>query len=315
MLNKLSYKNRVLAVYIVTFIVALVSSVYLAFPNEMLRSWVTREIVKATPFQEVEIEKIKLKPFLTIELEGVTLKQKENNDVIIDKAVLRPSVFSLTGDNISVPFRIGMYSGEITGALSFSRGMNRVNSLSLNIEHIDFNEISGIYAANMPERVAINGYLFGSIQTDENSEGVFRFDIDDLDISDISLGKMKLPDILDLKTTLKGKVMLNNTLIDELSFINDDISLRLNGSMPPVWRLPSGSIDLYYKLQVKSNKFSYIKSFLAKDEEGNHAGKIGGTLDNPKFVNGRRNSESRSGTVDRNIDKTSVFNPMEKLSL
>ena len=50
---------------------------------------------------------------------------------------------------------------------------------------------------------------------------------------------------------------------------------------PPI---KSGSIDLFYRLEVKGKKYAYLQSFLSKDPKGNVAGKIVGSLAKPELL-------------------------------
>lgn len=308
-------KSRNKIIYISVFIVVFISVIYLKFPNDRLRTWITSQIISNTNLSEVEVSSVRLKPILALELRGVTLKMNPEHTVTVEKALLKPSLISMLTSNISVPFVLNTQDGKVVGKLILSRGNNSIKSLKFTAEHLNVSKLTRIYSPAITDKAIIRGYLNGNFNVDENSQGVFRFNIDQLDLSNIKIGRMKLPDFPDLKSTLTGKINGNNTIIDELSFSNSDISLFVNGSMPPLWRLSHGRIDLYYKLQVKSNKYAYIKSFLRKDEQGNHAGKIGGTLGNPEFVGNSDSPGSKSRNMHQNIDKADVFKHQDKLSL
>ena len=312
--NKLS-KSKNFITYTSVFIIVFFSVIYIKFPNDRLNSWITTQLMSHTGLNFVEIKKVRLKPLFTVELTGLTLKKSPEHTLLLNKAVLKPSLFSLLTSNISVPFNITVDDGRVFGDLVISKNNKSIKSLRLDVEHIDLNKISKVYSPSLYEKVTINGYLFGNFNMNGNNEGDFRFNIDGLDLGNIKIGKMKLPDFPDLKSKLTGKIKGQNTLIDELSFTNDDISLLINGSIPPLLRLSHGKIDLYYKLQVKSNKYAYIKSFLAKDEQGNHAGKIGGTLGNPEFVGNSDESDTERRKMHQRIDKRNLFKSREKLSL
>lgn len=312
--DKISKSQNVI-LYTVSFLVVFLSVLYIKFPNDRLNTWITTQIVVNTGLSYVDIKSAKLKPLFTVELTGLTLKKNPDQTLQLNRAVLKPSLLSLLTSNISVPFNITLDDGRVFGDLVYSRENNSIKSLNFDVEHLDLDKISQVYSPSISDKAKISGYLFGNFNLNEKNQGDFRFNIDKLDLSNIKIGTMKLPDFPDLQSTLTGKVKGQSTQIDELSFNNDDIALMINGTMPPLRRLPRGRIDLYYKLQVKSNKYAYIKSFLAKDEQGNHAGKIGGTLGNPEFVGKSDNPAMERRNMRQRIDKTNLFKPREKLSL
>ena len=315
MLKKILPENKNFALYIVTFILAFISVIYAKFPNDKLNYRISSEIMANSIFNKVKIEKVKLRPFLSIELSGIELRNYDGQILVIEKAVLKPSLISLLRSNIKMPFKMDLMDGKMFGDINYSQKTNKIHSVSLKMEHIDFNELGSMYSSSISDKASIKGYLYGSLYMKGNNEGNFKFDIDDLDLSDIYVGKIKLPDFLDLRSTLKGRLVEKGTLVDELSFVNNDIELRINGSLPPIWMLSHGKMDLYYRLQVKGNKYSYIKSFLKKDDNGNHAGKIRGTLGNPDFVVGTDSVRNHRRNSDSRMESSYIYKSGEKLSL
>ena len=237
-------------------------------------------------------------PLLKIEISGLKLTKNEDQQIIVSKAILKPSILSLLSGDINVEYDIKVFKGKAFGNLVILKDTNNLKSISLNIEKIDIDEIRRVYSKSLKESVELAGLLSGNITLGENNSGDFNFNIDDLDIMKIDINNFKFQ-LMDLKSNLKGQIYKDKTLINELMFDNEDIRVKIKGSTPPLWRLSKGSIDLFYRLEVKGKKYAYLKSFLSKDPRGNVAGKIVGSLAKPellKNVNDRDVKQRRNKT-------------------
>jgi type II secretion system protein N len=276
-------KNKKYILFAITFVFVFLGFFYIEFPNERLKRRVIFEIEKNSDF-DAEIDKISIIPLLKIEIGGLKLTQNGHQQIIVSKAILIPSILSLISDDINVKYDLRVFKGKAFGNLVISKNTNNLKSILLNIEKVDIDEIRQIYSNSLKESVELAGLLSGNIKLDENSSGGFDFNIDDLDIIKINVNNFTLPKFLDLKSSLKGQIYKDKTLINELLFDNEDIRLKLKGSTPPLWRLSKGSIDLLYRLQVKGKKYAYLKNFLSKDPRGNVAGKIVGSLAKPELL-------------------------------
>jgi len=289
-------KNKKI-LFAITFVFVFLSFFYIEFPNESLKRRVIFEIEKNTDF-DAEIEKISIMPLLKIEISGLKLTKNEDQQIIVSKAILKPSILSLLSGDINVEYDIKVFKGKAFGNLVILKDTNNLKSISLNIEKIDIDEIRRVYSKSLKESVELAGLLSGNITLGENNSGDFNFNIDDLDIIKIDINNFKFQ-LMDLKSNLKGQIYKDKTLINELMFDNEDIRVKLKGSTPPLWRLSKGSIDLFYRLEVKGKKYAYLKSFLSKDPKGNVAGKIVGSLAKPellKNVNDRDVKQRRNKT-------------------
>lgn len=289
-------KNKKI-LFAITFVFVFLSFFYIEFPNESLKRRVIFEIEKNTDF-DAEIEKISIMPLLKIEISGLKLTKNEDQQIIVSKAILKPSILSLLSGDINVEYDIKVFKGKAFGNLVILKDTNNLKSISLNIEKIDIDEIRRVYSKSLKESVELAGLLSGNITLGENNSGDFNFNIDDLDIIKIDINNFKFQ-LMDLKSNLKGQIYKNKTLINELMFDNEDIRVKIKGSTPPLWRLSKGSIDLFYRLEVKGKKYAYLKSFLSKDPRGNVAGKIVGSLAKPellKNVNDRDVKQRRNKT-------------------
>lgn len=289
-------KNKKI-LFAITFVFVFLSFFYIEFPNETLKRRVIFEIEKNTDF-DAEIEKISIMPLLKIEISGLKLTKNEDQQIIVSKAILKPSILSLLSGDINVEYDIKVFKGKAFGNLVILKDTNNLKSISLNIEKIDIDEIRRVYSKSLKESVELAGLLSGNITLGENNSGDFNFNIDDLDIIKIDINNFKFQ-LMDLKSNLKGQIYKDKTLINELMFDNEDIRVKIKGSTPPLWRLSKGSIDLFYRLEVKGKKYAYLKSFLSKDPRGNVAGKIVGSLAKPellKNVNDRDVKQRRNKT-------------------
>lgn len=274
-------KNKKI-LFAITFVFVFLSFFYIEFPNESLKRRVIFEIEKNTDF-DAEIEKISIMPLLKIEISGLKLTKNEDQQIIVSKAILKPSILSLLSGDINVEYDIKVFKGKAFGNLVILKDTNNLKSISLNIEKIDIDEIRRVYSKSLKESVELAGLLSGNITLGENNSGDFNFNIDDLDIIKIDINNFKFQ-LMDLKSNLKGQIYKDKTLINELMFDNEDIRVKIKGSTPPLWRLSKGSIDLFYRLEVKGKKYAYLKSFLSKDPRGNVAGKIVGSLAKPELL-------------------------------
>ena len=289
-------KNKKI-LFAITFVFVFLSFFYIEFPNESLKRRVIFEIEKNTDF-DAEIEKISIMPLLKIEISGLKLTKNEDQQIIVSKAILKPSILSLLSGDINVEYDIKVFKGKAFGNLVILKDTNNLKSISLNIQKIDIDEIRRVYSKSLKESVELAGLLSGNITLGENNSGDFNFNIDDLDIIKIDINNFKFQ-LMDLKSNLKGQIYKDKTLINELMFDNEDIRVKIKGSTPPLWRLSKGSIDLFYRLEVKGKKYAYLKSFLSKDPKGNVAGKIVGSLAKPellKNVNDRDVKQRRNKT-------------------
>jgi len=218
-------KNKKI-LFAITFVFVFLSFFYIEFPNERLKRRVIFEIEKNTDF-DAEIEKISIMPLLKIEIRGLKLTKNEDQQIIVSKAIIKPSILSLLSGEINVEYDIKVFKGKAFGNLVILKDTNNLKSILLNIEKIDVDEIRRVYSKSLKESVELAGLLSGNITLGENNNGDFDFNIDDLDIIKIDINNFKLPQFMDLKSNLKGQIYKDKTLINELMFDNEDIRLKL----------------------------------------------------------------------------------------
>ncbi|NIP38169.1 MAG: type II secretion system protein GspN [Candidatus Dadabacteria bacterium] len=280
-------KNKKI-LFALTFILVFVSFFYIKFPHERLKRRIVFEIERNTRF-DAQIDKVKIIPLLKIEIKGLKLT-KNDQEVIVPKAVFKPSILSLLSNDIDVGFDLKVFSGKAFGDLTVSKDSNQLKTILINIEKVDVDKIRTIYSKSAKENVELSGLLNGSLNLRADNTGGFDFYIEDLDVLKLSVNNFTLPEFIDLRSNLKGQIYRDKTIINELKLDNSEISLKLKGSTPPLWRLSKGSIDLLYRLEVKGKKYAYLKSILSKDKRGNVEGKIVGSIKNPqlKKANDRR---------------------------
>jgi len=295
-------KNKYI-LFALTFIFVFLSFFYIEFPNERLKRRVIFEIEKNTDFK-AEIDKISIVPLLKIEISGLKLTKNEFQQIIVSKAIIKPSILSLLSNDIKVSYDLNVLKGKAFGSLVISKDTNILKSILLNIEKIDIDEIRQIYSKSFKDSVELAGLLSGNIKLGEDNSGEFDFNIEDLDIIKFKVKNFPIPELMDLKSSLNGQIYKDKTLINELKFDNQDIRLNLKGSTPPLWRLSKGSLDLLYKLEVKGKKYAYLKSFLSKDTKGNVAGKIVGSIAKPEIKQANDSSVKPRGHKIHEYKKT-----------
>ncbi len=275
-------KNKKL-LFIFTFIFVFICFFYIQFPNDRLKRRIEFEIEKNSQF-DAEIDKIKILPLLNIEINGLKLSRNDQQ-ILITKALIKPSVLSLLSKDISVNYDMNVFKGRAQGDIVITKDSGQLRSMIVHVESIDVGEFTKIYSQSAKENIEIKGLLNGNMNLISNNTGEFDFYIEDLDILKIKVNTFDLPQFTDLRSNLKGQIYRDRTIINELKFDNEDITLKLKGSTPPLWRLSKGSIDLLYRVDVRNKKYALLKSFLNKDNKGNVAGKIVGSLQKPQLKN------------------------------
>ncbi|HSG29923.1 MAG TPA: type II secretion system protein GspN [Thermodesulfobacteriota bacterium] len=275
-------KNKKL-LFVLTFIFVFICFFYIQFPNDRLKRRLEFEIEKNTQF-DAQIDKIKILPLLKIQINGLKLSRNDQQ-ILISKAVIKPSILSLLSKDIIVKYDINVFKGSAQGDIIITKDSGQLQSMIVKVESLDVDEFTQIYSHSAKENIEIKGLLSGNMNLSSNNTGDFDFYIEDLDILKIKIKTFDLPQFTDLRSNLKGQIYRDRTIINELKFDNEDITLKLKGSTPPLWRLSKGSIDLLYRVDVRSKKYALLKSFLNKDNKGNVAGKIVGSLQKPQLKN------------------------------
>ena len=84
-------KNKKYLLFAITFVFVFLSFFYIEFPNERLKRRVIFEIEKNTEF-DAEISSISIIPLLKIEINGLKLTKNEDQQILISKAIIKPSI-------------------------------------------------------------------------------------------------------------------------------------------------------------------------------------------------------------------------------
>lgn len=277
---------------IVMFLVFLALFLYLTFPTEALKKRVESEIENKTGFH-TEISKIAVSPFLELKITDLNLEKKEKEiNVKIDKLKLKPSLFSLLLNKKSIPFNAEIGAGKISGTLVYASNEKLLDSISADLTNIHTDLITTFTKSgkDSPEFDGeVNGNLIVVFQGKKTGDvnGNFNFTSDNMSIKKLKFEGLTLPPYKDLLVNLNGKIETKKTIIDELSFKNNDFDLILIGSMPLVWDIKKGGkLDLSVNLNFKSDKakMGLLQAFMKKENDGSLSAKIAGTTSKPKFV-------------------------------
>jgi len=277
---------------IILFLLFLTLFFYLTFPTEALKKRVESEIEKNTGFH-AEISEIAISPFLELIVTDLNLEKKEKDiNLKIDKLKIKPSIFSILLDKKSFPFDADIGKGKIIGTLVLASKTNSLDAIKADISNIHTDLITTFTKSgkDSPEfDGSINGKL-NIIFADKKSgspSGNFKFVSDNMSIKNLKFEGLKLPSYSELLVNLNGKIEKKNTVIDELSFSNNDFDLLLIGSMPILWDIKKGGkLDLSLNLSFKSDaaKMGLLQAFMKKETDGSLSAKIAGTPSKPKFV-------------------------------
>ena len=146
-------KNKKI-LFAITFVFVFLSFFYIEFPNERLKRRVIFEIEKNTDF-DAEIEKISIMPLLKIEISGLKLTKNEDQQIIVSKAIIKPSILSLLSGEINVEYDLKVFKVKAFGNLVISKYTNIQKSILLNIEKIDVDDLSQVYSKCLKERVEL----------------------------------------------------------------------------------------------------------------------------------------------------------------
>ena len=277
---------------IVLFLVSFVLFINLTFPTEALKKRVESEIENNTGF-DAEIKSISVSPFLELTLTGLNLDNRQKEiSVLIDKLKIKPSLLSLFFNNKKFPFDAKVGKGKIEGTIVYVSNNNKLNSVRANLENIHTDLITTFTKSgkNSPEFDGNIDGVLNVVFTENKKSGVsgnFNFKSDRMSIKNLKFEGLTLPGYEDLIVSLNGKIEKNKTLIDELSFRNNDFDLMLSGSMPLLWEIKrGGKLDLSLNLDVKSDeaKMGLLQAFMKKETDGSLSAKIAGTPSKPKFV-------------------------------
>ena len=277
---------------IVFFMLFLALSLYLTFPTEALKKRVESEIDNNTGFH-AEIDSISFSPFLKLSINGLRLdKRAKDISIQVDELKIKPSVLSLLLDNKSVPFEAKIGEGKVDGNVVFGPDTNSLSSVRAELKNVHTDLISSFTksGADSPE---FDGNIDGVVNVDfgqrntQDVSGSFNFTSDNMSISKLTFEGFTLPSYKNLLVNLNGKIEKKKTVIDELSFENNDFDLLMVGSMPLIWEIKKGGkLDLRLNLNLKSDeaKSGLLQAFMKKETDGSLSAKIAGTTSKPKFV-------------------------------
>jgi len=279
---------------IVFFLLFLTLFLYFTFPTEALKKRVVAEIENNTGFH-AEIGDVGISPFLELKIKDLNLTKKQKDiNIKIDTLELKPSLLSMILSKKNFPFDAEIGEGKFDGTFVYSSKSNTLDSLSVNLKNVHTDLVASFIKSgkDTPE---FDGEIDGKIniifenKNKQDVKGNFTFTSKNMSIKKLKFGELILPSYQNLLVNLNGKIEKNKTLIDELSFKNQDFDLILVGTMPLLWKIrPGGKLDLSLNLNLKSDdaKMGLLQAFMNKQTDGTLSAKIAGTLSKPKFVKG-----------------------------
>ena len=118
--------------------------------------------------------------------------------------------------------------------------------------------------------------------------GSFELYSDNFSISNLRIESFTIPKYQDLQAALEGEIETNTTRLNRLQLENKDFNLSLSGTMPLLWKMRRGMLDLSVNLvlNTKEAKIGFLQAFMNKRNDGTLTAKIGGTFNKPQFIKG-----------------------------
>ena len=243
---------------------------------------------------KAEIEDLGISPFLVVKLEKLNLSsERDQVEIVIDKLEISPSLTSLLFDSNKVPFNAQVGQGNVKGTVVYSGSGNRLYSFRVRLNNIDSRIVSEFTKdkKGVPE---FDGEVSGDIDIElvkdgvEEVNGEFNLYSDSFSLSKSRVDSFTIPPYRGLQVALEGKMEKNKTYLDRLQLKNKDFDLNLSGTMPLLWRMKGGMLDLSVNLVLNSNqaKMSFLQAFMKKENDGSLSTKIAGTFSKPQFIKG-----------------------------
>jgi type II secretion system protein N len=279
--------------YVVFFIFVFFLSFYYALPTDEIRGKIISGIEMNTPF-EAKLGAVSVAPIVSVKVQDLELYRSGQLYVKLEDVKMSPSLFSLLSKYVKLPFTAKFMDGAVRGNLIYDYKTGQIVGINAKLKGIDiekFHPIMSGYLGMTDEKVG--GKLNGDFSLDFSSDtsGVFSFKVDDMSINNFKLIGFPIPPFKNLESIFTGKIQGGVTKVDELSFKCNDFDLNMHGSIPPLWKITRGAkIDLMVNLNILSDeaKIGIVRSFLSPKGDGTLAGKILGTVGNPRVVRDTR---------------------------
>jgi len=279
--------------YLAFFLTFFLIFLYSTFPSEYLGNLIIRSINKQTPY-DISAEKVNVSPFLNFSLKNIRVMVDGREVLFIDDLDIKPSLRTIFSDRLDLPFSATALSGGLDGVIRLDPNSKKVYEFNARANGLNIQKIISSTAKRGEARSypSFAGFLYGEIDISlaDQPSGTFKFEIPNLDISNISVEGFSLPDFNDFKTIISGKILNTDMLFDEFSFNGVHTQLLLKGKIPVPWLINKESIiDLPFKFQTTDPKLKVVKNLLDKKKilamlgDGSLGGKIEGTLGNPRI--------------------------------
>ena len=266
---------------------------YLTFPTESLKKRIVAEIENNSGYK-AEIVDVDFSPFIVLNVQSLKLtSEKDQVEILVDNLKISPSLFSLFLQNKKLPYVAKIGEGEIEGVIAFTNNGNRLSSFSANLDNVDSDIVNKFFKdkKNMPR---FGGDVSGEIDMVlvkdgvKNIKGSFELYSENFSISNLRIESFTIPKYQDLQAALEGEIETNTTRLNRLQLENKDFNLSLSGTMPLLWKMRRGMLDLSVNLvlNTKEAKIGFLQAFMNKRNDGTLTAKIGGTFNKPQFIKG-----------------------------
>ena len=282
-----SVKRLLYILYIVTVAVVFL---YLLFPSETVKRYVSAEISRSIPELTVAIARVKpsFPPGILLNRVGVRLRDETLFD--FDRIKIRPVLSSLIGSKMSWSFDARAYSGQIRGRADVKAG-NPQRQVTLDAELSDI-QIRSIEAIGRLSPHTVSGVLSGTVSYQQSSglprlKGNLELTGCRVDLSNPTFGVDAIEfDHVQTELQLDNRALT----IRQCDLKGKQLDASLTGNVSMLDRPGSQSLNIRGRFQPHPLFLTQIESSLPvnflrqrKSDKGGFSFRISGSLDDPMF--------------------------------
>lgn len=272
--------------YILFFCFCFVLFVYSTLPLESIKEKIVYEVARNSQFS-IEVKGLNVSPFFRLELLGCKLYRDRRPILEIKELIVSPSMFSLFRTNLSITYDANLLDGKAVGKISYNTDLKVVERVEGKIDNISVENATSVFTDDFIKEKFLSGTVDGDFDVIlyPKSQGRIAFDIENLEVGNIRVRQIPLPNFRNMNANFVGRINNDITSVDGFNIKGEDFELKIAGTMPVFWKIKrGGKIDLQLSLLSKTSKLSFVKSFLKPQSDGSVGGKISGTIGNIKFV-------------------------------
>ncbi len=282
-------KYAVPAGYALFFLLAFLIFFILTLPVDALLDRLRYEVERNTPYR-VDFESADVSSLLAIDLKGVVISRGKEPGVVIDRLHLDPSLYTLLGGRITLPYEARVLGGVARGLIALGAEGRSIEHAHVELRGMDLGEATRTLYRVLGRRESVpilEGELGGAVEIDIDggARGDFHLTSSQMDVVELKLMGLRLPPLKKLNSSLKGEFVNKSTLVREFSVKGVGFDLELTGTVPTPWMATRrDKIDLRLRLKTNEPRLALLKSLLTKKPDGSSAGRIVGTWSRPRLI-------------------------------